>query len=619
MVNIYRKTLYILVVFSYLSCARMASPSGGVKDTTPPVPLRSKPVNYSTNFKDDKIIIEFDEFIVLKNINQELLISPPLENRPEIKQRGKNLILKINNELKDSTTYNINFYNSIVDLNEGNVLNNFQFEFSTNSGFDSLYMLGKVYDAFNYSTEGDIYVMLYDAFNDSIPRKVLPNYISKTNKDGEFIIPNINKKPYYIFALKDMNNNMLFDLPNEKIAFLDSAISTDFKEIEIVDTVQVIKSISIDSNDTLMVDSIITHKDISTTVGNIKLDMFVEEYHNQYLRQVIRPERELVIFAFNEILKDSIYIKPLGSDGEDWFIKEKFKINDSLVYWITDSLLYNNDSLEFQINYTKKDSSFNNYTQTDTLFAIFTPKENLDKSKRKEKKSRLNLNFLDKKKKDTKKDSVRIPSKLKITHNAKTPFELNEDVEMSVNYPIKTIDTDRIKLYMIENDTVKTPVKFLLKKDSLNFRKYKIIFEKDEEESFELLIPEHTITDIYNNTNDTLICKFKTRPFDYYSILYLDIKNVKDNSVVQLLGGKQNVVLKEINILSDTTVAFDYLKPAKYFVKLFYDSNKNKKWDTGNFKELKQPEKVFYYPFMPEALDIKSNSEISNTWILKDK
>jgi hypothetical protein len=592
----------------------MASPNGGAKDTQPPIPIKSKPVNYSTNFNEDKIIIEFDEFVVLKNINQELLISPPLKNRPEIKQRGKSLVLKLNNKLRDSTTYNINFYNSIADLNEGNVLDDFQFEFSTGSNFDSLYMSGKVYDAFNFSTEKNIYIMLYDKFNDSIPRKTLPNYISKTNKNGEFTIPNINNNQYYIFALKDMNNNMLFDLPNERIAFLDSCMSADFKTIEISDTIKVIKSISDNKKDTIMSDSVIIHTKTISTIDNISLKLFTENFKQQYFRQILRPQKELVIFAFNTELSDSISIVPIGYKNTDWFIQEKFDNNDSLVYWITDSLLYNNDSLQFQINYTRRDSNLNNYIRTDTLFATFAEKKSIKTKKRNNK---LNLNFLDKKKKDIKKDTIIPPSKLKFTHNAKTPFELNRDIELIANFPIKDIDMERIELYRIEDDTVKIPIKYELKKDSSKLRQCKIIFEKDEEESFELFIPAKTITDIYNNTNDTLLYKFKTRAFDYYSILHLSIKNVKDSSIVQLLNSKEDV-LEELYIQSDTTVIFNYLKPSKYLIKLFYDSNNNKKWDTGNLKQLQQPEKVFYYPFLPEFLDIKSNSEIENIWELKE-
>jgi len=611
--------ILIITITIIMGCARMSAPNGGPKDVDAPVALKSRPVNYSVNFNDSKIIVEFDEFISLRSVRQELLVSPPLPEKPEIKLRGKNMIIKINNDLKDSTTYNFNFYNAIVDLNEGIPLKNFQFEVSTGPVFDSIYLGGFAHDAFNYLSEAGWYVMLYDKFNDTIPRTTLPNYVAKTDDKGKYFITNLKKKPYYIFALKDMNNNMLFDLPNETIAFLDTAFSPEFIEKTFVDTIQVIKSISDNLKDTIVEDSLIIHKNMVTTVGNIRLYMFVEDFEQQYFKQYYRNEKQQVIFSFNNELKDSISVIPLIDSiaPTNWFIQEKFEKNDSLVYWITDSLLYNNDSLKFQLNYTMKDSTHNNYTRTDTLLVIYkAPKKKEDKKSGKKKGGgMLNLGIFNDNKAEAEVDSIIPPSELTFEHNAKTPFELNKSIEFTARFPLKNIDNSRIVFSKIEDDTVKIPVKVEMVQSKNELRKYYIDFEKDEEESFELFIPAGAITDIYNNINDTLIYKFKTRAFDYYSTIAMEIVGVKQNSIVQLLSEKEQV-LDEQNITTDTIIYFDYLKPAKYKFKLYYDINNNGKWDTGNFKKLQQPEQVFYYPFFPKSLETKSNMDIENTWEL---
>lgn len=619
-------TLGILVIVSFvLSCARMSAPTGGPKDEDPPVPLSSKPANYSTNFKGNKFIVEFNEFTTLSNVRQELLVSPPVPEKPDVKQRGKSLVVKINNELKDSTTYNFNFYNAIKDLNEGNELKNFQFEFSTGPEFDSIYLGGIMHDAYDYSVDAGWYVMLYENFHDTIPRTTLPNYVAKTDKEGYFFISNLKKKPYYIFGLLDMNNNMLFDLPNERIAFIDSSFSPGFTEHTFVDTIQVIESVSDDYKDTVFVDSLLYHTEMVTTIADIRLFMFEEEFEQQFFKSLYRNEREQVIFSFNNNLKENFSIKPLLDTvyANKWFFEEALNDKDSMVYWLTDSVLYNKDSLLFEVNYTMKDSNYNDYIKTDTLIAFYADKTDdkkgggKDGGKSKKSGRRLNLNLLgDKEEEETKEDTVIPPSKLTFSHNAKDPFELNKAVELIAKYPIAKVNENLIEFNKIDDDTL--PVRFEFLQDKEELRKYYLEFDKDEEEQFQILIPAGTFTDIYGNINDTLKYKFKTRGLDYYSTITLDIIDVKQQSFVQLLNEKKEV-LQEKQINSDTTLLFDYLAPAKYSFRLYYDANNNGKWDTGNYKELQQAERVFYYPFFPEPLEVKSNIDIINTWELYPK
>ena len=129
--------LFILAALFY-GCAQQGSPSGGAKDEDPPVVVEAKPSNYSNNFNAEKIFITFDEFIVLDNVNQELIISPPFEEKPEIKLRKKTIIIQFEEGLRENTTYTFNFGNAIKDLHEGNKLINFEYVFATGEEIDSL-------------------------------------------------------------------------------------------------------------------------------------------------------------------------------------------------------------------------------------------------------------------------------------------------------------------------------------------------------------------------------------------------------------------------------------------------------------------------------------------------
>lgn len=614
------QTLFLVIII-FAACARQASPTGGPKDEDPPVPIKSSPINYSTNFTGDKIIIQFDEYIVLKNVTQEMLVSPPLDKQPEVKLRGKNMIIKMLSQRKDSTTYGINFYESVTDLNEGNLLKNFQFEFSTGDKFDSLYLGGNVKDAFNYKAEKGLYVMLYETMDDSIPRKTKPSLVAKTDESGNFFVSNLKPCPYYIFALRDLNNNLLFDLPNEAVAFSDSTFSPSFKEVEMVDTLLVLDSISPDFKDTIYVDSIHRYNKFVTTIDNIQLLFFQEDYEQQYFKTSYRKEREQVIFAFNCEVNDSFSIRPLVDTAYNpqWYVMEKQTPQDSLIYWLNDSALYNIDSLKFELSYVMKDSNSQNYIRIDTITTVFTEPETNEKDDKKDKKEHrfnLNLNDLfdneDKKEKDT---NVFIPSKLTLSHNGKAPFELNTNLSFLFRYPIASFSSDKIQFIKIEDDTIKKPVKFNLQQDSLLSRSFEIQFDKGPEEHFNLLIPTGSFTDIYGNTNDTLNIEFTTRELEYYGNIKLKIIKVKENAIVQLLNSDEKII-EEREISSDTTLEYTYLVPNKYLIKLFYDKNNNKKWDTGNFKTRKQPEEVFYFP---QEIETKSNFDFEYDWDLYPK
>jgi hypothetical protein len=191
------------------SCAQVVAPGGGKKDTTPPQVLKYTPDSASLNFKGKTIEILFDEFIQLKDLNTQLIISPPLEFTPDINIRGKSLIIEFNGKevLKDNTTYCISLSNAIQDINENNAKENFSYIFSTGSYIDSLKLNGKVELAFDHKTENGILVMLYSDLNDSVVYKSLPAYFGKTNDEGLFQINNIRAGKYNIRALKDVNAN----------------------------------------------------------------------------------------------------------------------------------------------------------------------------------------------------------------------------------------------------------------------------------------------------------------------------------------------------------------------------------------------------------------------------
>ena len=344
-----------------------------------------------------------------------------------------------------------------------------------------------------------------------------------------------------------------------------------------------------------------------STLDNMSLNLFTEEYHIQYLHDVYRPNRRLLAVAFNDQVDSTFSISPIVDTtfAADWCVFESQLPTDSVVLWITDSVLYNRDTLRMQVSYTMKDSAGADYLQTDTLEFLSKPKAQAKADKKKG-------GLLAKLKKDEpveKKEEKKL-SELKIEHNLNSPFNLVKPIRLKTNYPIKDFDATGITLTKID-ESEESAVKFTMSRTEGSMRSFDIDFERDETAQYRLLVPAGTLTDVYGNINDTLKQDFKTQMRDYYSTVVLNIDNVPcNNAIVQLLDTKEKV-LEEYTIGADTTLTINYLEPGSYLCKMICDDNRNGKWDTGNFNLRRQPERVFYFN---QKIETKSSWDIEYTW-----
>lgn len=232
------KKIYLLILTLFFgsllllpSCAKRGFITGGEKDTIPPQILSSSPENYSTNFSGKEIRIVFDELIKVKDINKQLIISPPMSKRPIIVPQGsasRFISIKIQDTLQSNTTYSFNFGQSITDNNEGNPYSQYRYVFSTGAYIDSLQLGGKIKDALEQKTDNFVSIQLYEAatFNDSTIYKEPPYYIANTLDSAKFFkLENLKAGSYYMIALKDQNNNYKFDPKFDKIGFLKDKIT----------------------------------------------------------------------------------------------------------------------------------------------------------------------------------------------------------------------------------------------------------------------------------------------------------------------------------------------------------------------------------------------------------
>ncbi len=222
----------LLIVNSLWQCARKGSPSGGPKDITPPTLVKTEPDSMTTNFKAKRIRLYFDELIKLEDVQNQLIVSPPLKYQPDITPQGgasKYVEFKFKDTLKDNTTYTINFGQSVQDNNEGNPSSFLTYVFSTGDYIDSLQLTGAVKDAYKRKADDFISIMLYEmdtAYTDSTVYKKPPNYITNTLDSAViFRLKNLKEGQYKLFALKDAAKNHVFDQNADKIAFLPDTIT----------------------------------------------------------------------------------------------------------------------------------------------------------------------------------------------------------------------------------------------------------------------------------------------------------------------------------------------------------------------------------------------------------
>lgn len=216
--------LSFILIEMLFSCAQIVAPTGGKKDTLAPVIVKTFPNNQSTNFSGKLIQIEFDEYVSVDNIQQQLLITPNIEGTYETKPLPKGVRLTFDKPFKANTTYSLNFRNAIKDITERNVAKNIRLVFSTGKNIDSISVSGKIFNPQFNKPVLDITVGLYNYTDTLNPKKVKPYYFTKTDSSGVFKIENVASGKYRIYAISDLNNNLLYEEAKELIGFVKDTI-----------------------------------------------------------------------------------------------------------------------------------------------------------------------------------------------------------------------------------------------------------------------------------------------------------------------------------------------------------------------------------------------------------
>lgn len=564
------------------SCAnRGQGPQGGPKDTIPPSVAKSFPSNKALNVQKSKIVITFDENVILQKVSEKVIISPPQVTAPNIQALGRSVIVELNDTLKQNTTYSINFGDAIVDNNESNALKNYVFAFSTGNTIDTLQISGTLINSENLNPLKGITVGIYNA---DLPDSTFMKYpflrITKTDEKGKFTIPNIKEGNYKVRALKDDSRDNVFQ-SGEGIAFNNVSYSPTVESYLRNDTVW---------KDSINIDTVKIVKAYRYLPDNVLLKYFNENKgKKQRFIKFERKERNHFTLFFNAPAEELPTFEPFNVQWENNFLLQKNATLDTLTYWITDKNLIEKDTISLKMKYLKTDSLNHLSYSTDTLNVVFRRTKN---------------NTTQAKQPDGKEKKI---EHLILKNNLTTNFDVYNPILLSFDVPIKSIDSTKLRMFQMK-DTIPIPIKFkLIKQDEIGM-KYTINYAWQPEKTYLLEIDSAAIVSIYDLHTNKYKGDLKIKSLDEYSSLKLMLEKFNPEIVFQAVNSKDEVVRSAS--ATEKGAYIKYLQPGDYYVRMFMDKNRNGKWDTGNFLENKQPEDVYYYP---KKLTLIKNWEIEET------
>lgn len=626
--RVLRACVIVMFASAFLwRCANISSPQGGPKDSLPPIIVSATPHFGNTNFKGKEIFIGFNEYVQIKDQQKEFFTSPMMKRNPTITTSGRGIRITILDTLAENQTYALNFGNSVVDNNEGNILSDLRYVFSTGSEIDSMVMSGYTVSASKGDSVSKSLIFFYPAELDSIPEydslllKHKPVAVARAASNGIFIAQNLKPIDYKIYAIQDNNNNFTYDPETDMVGFLDTVHNPlrepDFK---------------------VWYD---TTRHYLTANPQLYFKMFTDgRFKRQSLAESKRDEQHKVTLYFGaprpEVLEFS-----LDSIAADEIVTEYVtKGKDTINYWLNVPSERLGDTLRGRVIYMKHDSVNNLVPDTAKLELFWKYFESKEEKKAREEE--------EKKKEKALKDSVEyippvVPNPFKVDMS-KGDLNPEKSITFKFGMPLTEVDTLGIELLMagaVEKSGDQTTqnqskpknqkerdeqaasqaaaeaamprVEYALERDTADMKLWHLRAKWAPSTKYKLMIPAGAFHNVASQENDTIKLDFKTlTPEEFGSV----IVNVKGKSAtdtyVLYLKDSSGKNIDEIRGATTGTYRFNYVKPGEVRVGVLEDKNNNGVWDTGNLIERRQPERT--EPYVDdkgeEIMSVKANWEV---------
>ena len=608
-----RFALLLFTLALVAACARMGNPDGGWYDETPPRVVGASPTEKATGVKTRKLHIRFNEFIKIENATENVVVSPPQLESPDIKAGGKSIDIELKDSLKANTTYTVDFSDAITDNNEGNPLGNYTYSFSTGEHIDTMEVSGWILAAENLEPVKGILVGLYANLADSAFRTQPMLRVAKTDGRGHFVIRGIAPGKYRVYALQDVDGDYHLTQKGEQMAFNREVIVPSSKPDVRQDTLW---------RDSLRIDSISRVSYTHFLPDNIMLRAFTHVQTDRFFTKAERTLPECFSLVFTAGSNELPQLRGLNfNNAERAFIVMPTAKKDTITYWIKDSALINQDTLRMQMQYWSTDTTGQLRMKQDTI-EVLAKTPYAKRLKEKQKKAEEWKKAQDKaQKKGEPFETIMHPEALKVEVKVNNSIAPDENVRIELPTPLQSLDSTKVHLYS-KRDTLWYEARYRLRvregADSLapigtnllhkRWLELQAEWKPGVEYSFEL--DSLALTDIYGTTSGKIKQGFKVREDKEFATLAVSLTALTDSNVVVQLLNEQDAVVKQTRALAGTA-NFYYLQPATYYLRLFVDRNGNGRWDTGDFYRGEEPETVYYFP---EEIECKANWDATRTW-----
>ena len=584
-VNFLRVAVFLFFATAFLSrCASMMTPTGGPRDSLPPVIVTMLPDNFTTNrptTNHGKIYIEFNEFVQIKDQQKEFFTSPQMKKKPTITMRGRGIVIQLRDTLLPNTTYALNFGSAIRDNNEGNPLYSMRYVFSTGPEIDSMVMSGYTADSYRADSVSKSFIWFYPADSvedvasyDSTLFKHQPAVIGRAENNGIFIAQNLKPIPYRIYAVEDTNDNQTYEPGTDQVGFIEGV----WNPAEMPDFA-------------MWYDSI---RQYVSAEPQLYFRMFTDRaFTRQVLSESQRPKQHQAMLYFSAAHPEIRSLRFDSIPSDRVIIDPQTVGRDTVALWFNMPSSALPDTIKGELIYLKHDTL--NRLQPDTVKLKLSWRliETKEQERAREKLER------DRKKAEEAGEPFEEPKQENpFTFNMPTSGDLNPEEHLTVDfdYPLVQADTARILLTrQLEDNTIEdVPVHMV--HDTAKLRRWYLRADWVPGGQYTLTIPDSVFRDVAGYANDSIVGKYTVYDPEKFATVKVHVasRDPQMRYIVQLLDGSGSLKQERRDVVAGD-IQFNYVPAGEIKFRVIEDRNGNGKWDTGNLVERRQPERTEMY------------------------